>query len=247
MPEAGAEIYGADPFESLRRVLEAASRMREPPERVIATGDLAEDASPRSYERLRELLLATGLPTHVIPGNHDSLAGMRSSLVGGAIEMGHVVDLADWRLVLLDSQIAGRSEGRLARDQLQLLERSLRETPSRPALVALHHSPTRPCPYPGCHLENEADFLRRLAAHDNARVVIAGHSHTPIERCEQGVALLTTPSTCSQGWHAQAGESEDPDDFWACHRMDGSRHGFRMLSLAADGSFESELHWLRDE
>jgi Icc protein len=244
VPVPGQEIYGTDPFRSLQSVLEAALALPSPPDLVVATGDLAEDASEPSYARLRGLLLDTGLPTLVIPGNHDSVRRMRSSLVGGPIDMVPVLDLESWRLVLLDSQVRGESIGVLSESELEVLASALSQEPERPVMICLHHSPTRPCPSSGCHLANEEALLRLLCTHPNARVVIAGHSHLEIERRVEHVTLLTTPSSCSQAWHAQLDDAVDHEDFWASHGFDASRHGFRMLTLRSDGRFDSSIHWV---
>src|SRR5882724_3280896 len=82
LSEVGATIYGTDSFESLRAVLERALGLPAPPEIIVATGDLSEDGSAASYRRLRGLLLETGLPVHVLPGNHDSVIEMKRALIG---------------------------------------------------------------------------------------------------------------------------------------------------------------------
>jgi Icc protein len=245
VPDTGSEIYGANPHASLAGVLEDALALDPPPDHLIATGDLTEDGSAASYAHLRELLLGTRLPVQVIPGNHDNLTEMKRSLVGGMIRMDEMLDVDDWRLVLVDSQCEGKAYGRITSADLERLDRTLAETP-RPCLIALHHSPTPPCPYPGCHLRNESEFLDLLSRHANARVVIAGHAHTKIERVVGDAALFTTPSTCAEAVHApQCHRSEPPEasDFWNSHSFLGERHGYRWLDLQPDGEFESGVRW----
>ncbi len=244
VPDVGASIYGTDSFESLRAVLRAALSLPAPPELIVATGDLSEDGSEESYHRLRGALLEAELPVHVLPGNHDSVSRMKSSLVGGLIQMGPVVDVEPWRIVLLDSRVRGKPHGFLESSQLDILSSALGDDPSRPVLACLHHGPARPCPTPGCALQNDAALLDLLGSRPNARAVISGHAHAEIERRFEHVTLLTTPSTCSQGVHAQLGEPVDHEDFWASHRFDPSRYGFRMLTLLPGGEIESQVHWV---
>jgi Icc protein len=243
VPDVGASIYGADPHASLIAVLRAALALPARPDVIIATGDLSEDGSAESYRRLRDALLATELPTYVLPGNHDDLGRMRTALVGGSIQLGPVVELGSWRAVLLDSCVPGRPHGLLADAQLDLLSSVLHDDPRRPTLVALHHGPVPPCPSTGCRLHDAEVLLERLAASSNARAVIAGHAHEAIERRAGPLRLLTTPSTCAQAIHAQLGAPVDHEDFWASHRFDPSRHGFRLLALRPDGELESEVHF----
>jgi Icc protein len=241
----GATINGTDSFESLRAVLHAAQTLAEPPELIIATGDLSEDGSEASYRRLRSVFLETGLPVHVLPGNHDSVSGMTKSLIGGRIQMAPVVEAGAWRIVLLSSRVRGQSYGLLDDSQLAVLRSALAAEPRRPVLACLHHCPLRACPSPGCHLQNDAMLLELLQASPSARAVISGHLHIEMDRRFGHLTVFTTPSTGSQLLHAQLGEPVDHDDFAASHRYDPSRHGFRMLTLRPDGELESTVHWVR--
>jgi len=244
LPSAGATIYGTDSFESLRAVLGAARALPAPPQLIVATGDLSEDGSPGSYRRLHELLAGTGLPVHVVPGNHDAADPLRRSLLGGPVQSGPVVEAGSWRIVLLDSQVPGQPHGLLDRAQLELLAAALDEDPARPVLVGLHHGPASYCPSSGCQLQNAAALLELLESRPNARGVICGHGHLELERAARHVRLFTTPSTCSQAWHAQLGDPVDHEDFWASHRYDPGRHGFRVLTLRSGGEIESTVHWV---
>ena len=244
LPEAGAKIYGADTSRSLGSVLESALALPERPDLIVATGDLSEDGSDGSYQRLRRILLDAGLPVYVIAGNHDSVQAMGRSLIGGPIRMEPCIDLGAWRIVFLDSKVEGEPCGYLAEAELHRLGETLSADSQRPVIVCLHHSPIRPCPSTGCHLKNDAELIAALDSHANARAVLAGHSHLELERRIQHATLLTTPATSSQCVHGQIGEPVDHEDFWSSHRFDASRHGFRMLSLHRDGRFESSVHWV---
>jgi Icc protein len=233
LPEPGP-LHGTDTLESLRAVSSAALALPEPPNVIVATGDLSEDGSERSYRRLRGLLLETGLPCYVVPGNHDDPEAL-PALLGGAIERGPVVDRGAWRFVLLDSTVRGKSYGLLDPAQLSLLDAALEEDPSRPVVVGLHHGPIEYCPSSDCRLHNVSALLSLLSAHENARAVLAGHGHVDVERQVGHLKLFASPSTGSQLRHL-GGTAED---FWGAHEWDVPRHGFRMLSLGEDGSVTS--------
>src|SRR5262249_9138046 len=83
--EPGAEVYGVDSFAALESLLAVMQRDPWTPHLLIATGDLSEDGSAVSYQRLRSLLTSVGLPVYCIPGNHDVLAEMHAHLQGGPI------------------------------------------------------------------------------------------------------------------------------------------------------------------
>ncbi len=242
--EAGREVYGVDPYVALQCVLSAALTARASPDCIVATGDLSEDGSEGSYRRLRALFLEVGLPVYVIPGNHDSTEVMRESLPGGPIEWVRRIDLPEWRLVLLDSTVAGEPYGYLASGELEYLAATLDEDPARPVVACLHHSPTRPCPSSTCHLRNDDALVEVLDAYPNARVVLSGHSHLELERRARHATLLTTPASCAQCRHAQRGEPVDHEDFHASHAFDPSRQGYRLVTLHDDGRFEADVRWL---
>src|SRR5262245_46854607 len=113
LPEVGANVYGADTFRSLSSVLQSALELPERPDLIVATGDLSEDGSDRSYLRLRQMLVDAGLPVYVVAGNHDSVEAMRRSLIGGQIRMEQCVDVGAWRIVFVDSKVAGEPYGYL--------------------------------------------------------------------------------------------------------------------------------------
>jgi Icc protein len=180
----------------------------------------------------------------VVPGNHDSPKRIADSLCGDRIQAIDVHDQAGWRLVFLDSRVRGEPQGELSADQLTNLERSLVEAPESHVLVALHHTPIAPCPSFGCHLLGASEFLDRLSSHRNARVVIAGHSHIEAEAKFRNVQVVTTPSTCAEAIHEPAASCSDLGDFWASHRFNTARHGYRMIDLEPEGVFSSKVTWV---
>ena len=60
-----------------------------------------------------------------LPGNHDDVPQMRASLRGGPFQVGGWLDIADWRLVMLDSVVPNRAGGRLSDAELDSLDRTL--------------------------------------------------------------------------------------------------------------------------
>ena len=242
VPGIAEEIYGVDSFASLERVLDEGVAAN--PDLIVATGDLTERGDSESYRRLQKPLLSTGLPVFVIPGNHDSPRRIASDLCGDRIQFTGVHDQAGWRLIFLNSRVRGRPHGQLSPDQQAQLQRALVEALELHVLVALHHTPIAPCPSFGCQLLGASDFLTCLCSHSNARVVIAGHSHIEASANFNGIQVVTTPSTCAEAVHEPASSCRDLVDFWASHRFNQSRHGYRLLDLDPDGTHSSEVHWI---
>src|SRR5690606_9678284 len=138
--EPHTAMLGVDTEASLQAVLRQVGDDGLNPDALLATGDLSQDGSPASYQRLHALLAQTGLPVRCLPGNHDVPATLRAEL-GAWTDP--VLDLGAWRIVLLDSTVPGSNGGHLGDDQLDLLSRAASLAGDRPLLVAVHHNPVQ--------------------------------------------------------------------------------------------------------
>ena len=87
---------------------------------------------------------------------------------------------------------------------------------------------------------------RAISNYQNIRGVIAGHAHEHVETFHGNAVIITTPATSPQAWHAQPGESSDPDDFWASHRFDPTKFGYRMIDLSDTGDLSTFVRWIVD-
>jgi hypothetical protein len=89
-------------------------------------------------------------------------------------------------------------------------------------------------------------LLDMLDTYDNVRCVISGHAHEQVEIKRGNALVVTTPATSAQAWHAQEGESSNPDDFWASHRFDPTKFGYRTIDLLENGDLETMVHWIKN-
>jgi len=241
--EPGAEVYGIDSFAALENLLAGMQRDAWTPHLLIATGDLSQDGSAASYQRLRSLLTSLGLPVYCIPGNHDVLAAMHVHLKGGPIHIERRVVWDPWQIVLLDSQVPGQDHGSLSPRELTALEEALQQAPGQPTLIGLHHGPLPVCPMPPCRLENAAAFLALLERYPQVRGVISGHNHCAVDEHHSGIQLLVTPSTSLYGEHPSGPQVPDERQFWEVHGLDPGRRAFRRLELYPDGTLVTDVIW----
>jgi len=102
------------------------------PDAVLLSGDLAEHADPREYERVRSLLAPLSMPVHFLPGNHDDPT---------AVPAWYAVQCGSLRLVACDSTVPGADSGSFGPERLERLEQLLAEDPRTPTVVAMHHPP----------------------------------------------------------------------------------------------------------
>jgi 3',5'-cyclic-AMP phosphodiesterase len=170
---------------AVRRVLE----LTPLPAAVLVTGDLAEHAAPAEYERFRELVAPLPMPVHVLPGNHDRLDW----------EGPHTVDCDGTRVVLCDTMIPGRDDGRL---DLDWLEAQL--AVAAPTIVAMHHPPILTgiggLDAIGLPEATRQDLAALLSRTPHVIRVVAGHVHRTAFGTLGGCQVVTCAST---NWQAK--------------------------------------------
>ncbi|WP_341501866.1 3',5'-cyclic-AMP phosphodiesterase [Gallaecimonas sp. GXIMD4217] len=200
---------------------------------LLLTGDLAQDHNPETYRRLGRQLAARPEPWFWIPGNHDDASAMVEEL-GAPVRC---LKGRHWQLVLLHSQVPGKTFGELGEEELALLEACLADD-SRHTLVVLHHHPlSLDSRWLDQHILHDGQaLLARLARHDKACAVLFGHVHQEVDSMVQGVRLLATPATCVQ---FQAGSQD-----FALAELGP---GYRRLCLKADGTIATTVHRLPAE
>ena len=235
--DEGAVLRGVQPLATLRQSLaQAAAQCHSSgwrPDAIVVTGDVVHD-DPGGYQLFRQEFAALGVPVCCIPGNHDDAAALSGALNQPPFITGGHLDLNGWRVVLLDTSVAGQDGGHLPPGQLQQLEQSL-ATATTPVLVCLHHHPVPMHSQWLDHigLDNAAEFFGILDAHRSVRALLWGHVHQSYDALRRGVRLLATPSTCAQFL-------PHSDDF----AIDPRPPAFRTLELWADGSVLTDLYWV---
>jgi 3',5'-cyclic-AMP phosphodiesterase len=202
LPHEGA---GTDTAVQFQRAIDHLLRLPAPPDVVIITGDCVNGGSVAEYERFRELLRPLTMPVYVIPGNHDDRAHLHtifgdqgSSPLEGFIQ--YVVDTWPVRLIALDTNVPGRSEGSLGSERLQWLGERLAEAPERPTLLFMHHPPFRTglSVFDQIGLVHAEAFGALVARHPQVELIVAGHIHTTMARRFHGSLAMTCPATAHQ-------------------------------------------------
>lgn len=196
----GGTLLGVDTELSFKETLAAALADHPKPDLVLLTGDLAQDASPETYQRLSDSLAPLPCPAYCLPGNHDDFALMAKFLAGSSVFHESRVELGSWQIICLDSCIPDSPNGRLAVEQLGLLEHWLTKRPDQHTLIALHHPPipTGSAWLDTMQIQNSAQFLATLKGRQQVKGVIFGHIHQELDVEEAGLRLLGCPSTCFQ-------------------------------------------------
>jgi 3',5'-cyclic-AMP phosphodiesterase len=190
---------------NLARALAYIEAMRPRPDLVVATGDLTDHGLPDEYRLLRELFDGFGIPTFVIPGNHDEIEALVEGLDdhtylprdGGPLQ--YAIE-GDVRLVAVDTTRPGHHEGMVDAERMQWLDSTLSAEPDVPTLVMMHHPPfdTGIWWMDRSHIRGVDELERVVRRHPQVRRVIAGHIHRSIQVAWGETMVSVAPSTAHQ-------------------------------------------------
>ncbi len=220
-------LRGMNTADSLARVVAQAQTLA--PDLVLVTGDLSQDETPASYDRLRRLLAPLAVPIHYLVGNHDNSIAIQQAWGEQSAMSLRALQLAGWNLVLLNSTVPGVVWGKLSPEAIDWLDAQLSQC-QLPTLMALHHPPIVPnSDWEGSVLTNPEVLYQVVDRHSHIRLVIAGHVHQPLHYQRGDVAYLTAPSTCLQ--YDQPKHSS----------LEWHYPGLRLVDLHPDGNWLTRI------
>lgn len=236
--DAYATMLGVDTDYTFRSTVEKIMVDELDIDLVLVTGDIAQDGSVAAYKRFLDIADSLNAPLRTLPGNHDDQANFRAVLSATADP---VIDLGAWRIIMLDSTVAGSNGGRLAQEQLDLLGSAAGSAADRHVLVAMHHNPVEVgSPWlDTMMIENGPALFDAINGLPQVRAVLWGHVHQEFDCLRERpgydhaknmppVRLLATPSTCIQF----APHSET-------FMLDQKAPAYRWLRLHPDGTLET--------
>jgi Icc protein len=219
----GAGASDVDPYACLDRVLEACASRSPELDLVVLTGDQTDDAGAAVHQRLRSQLARYAGRSLAVRGNHD-LAAATEAVWGGE----GYVELAQWRVIGVDTTVAGASHGDV---DVEHLCARLDRLDERWTMLAMHHPPLSPARHPDFLLRRADELLRVLRDRPHIRAVLTGHVHAPFEAAVDRCTLLGGPSTAIPVAHSGETFVVGAD----------VPIGARIVELASDGSLMSQL------
>lgn len=238
----GANWGGIDPVARLRAAVAAVRELPDPPDAVLLSGDLTDNAEAAEYEAVREALAPLRAPLFPLPGNHDEREPLREAfgLDGeGGDRFDYSAELGPLRLVVLDSTVPGRIEGALEAPALAWLDAELAAAPRLPTVLALHHPPlaTGIPAWDGINLTaaERAALGKVVARHPQLLAIVAGHLHAGAASALGGVPVLAVPSTYLP-IAPRFGVDEVPTS--------GPGPGGYALHVFRDGELASHVRWV---
>jgi hypothetical protein len=200
---------------------------------AVIKGDIADVGRADQFEAAARAFAGFRVPHHAFLGNHDYYGLLAGDAVDGYALLGQPraprsLELAGWRLVLLETALPGDHHGVFADDRLRWLAGELEETRERslPTLLLMHHHPVPPehaDSYPNTIGINPLHSLRLfdlIGRHPQVKGVLIGHTHR--NRVRSYPAAGATP-------FVEVNCSKDYPGGWAHYR------------LYQDGSFRQEV------
>jgi 3',5'-cyclic-AMP phosphodiesterase len=175
---------------------------------VLVTGDIADNGTEEEYA-IAHAALKTRHPSIVCPGNHDIRAPFRKVFLDSSTGDQSDSDVADApinqilrvpgaTIILCDSSIPGRDDGRLDEVTLAWLDETL-AAETGPVFVGMHHPAVAlGIPYVDeirlLEPENLAAVLER---HPHVVATLVGHAHTAAATTFANRPLLVAPGVVS--------------------------------------------------
>lgn len=233
--DLNGELRGTVTAESLQQVLDHYSAGDWRADRVLVTGDLIQDDSAKAYDRFREFLLPLNMRIHCLPGNHDIRALMQKTCRVPPFSYCAYEEIGDWLLIGLDSCVKNDAGGRISDAELDRLSETIGESRAKHVMVCLHHPPVAmgSAWLDTVGLANGEEFVERMQSSGRVRLAVFGHVHQAYDKKHDGIRIMATPSTCRQ-FKPRSNE----------FAVDERPPAYRRITLASDGSFETEIVWV---
>ncbi|MDA0687387.1 MAG: 3',5'-cyclic-AMP phosphodiesterase [Proteobacteria bacterium] len=239
--DADGTLLKMNTHDSFAHVLDIVREHEDSIDLILATGDIAQDASAKAYEHFQKEIKILDAPFRWIPGNHDSAQVMAEVAKGSAV-CEKVIQINNWMIFMLDTSIEGQVHGRLAPAELEFLEENLAAAEQEDSvdhiLVCLHHNPIKGNSgwMKDIGLHNKERFWEILSKSEKLKCVVYGHVHQELDFEHNGIRCLCTPSTCIQFKPNVVNFALDPVN-----------PGYRTLQLHEDGSIDTKVYRVEGE
>ncbi|MEU6817876.1 phosphodiesterase [Streptomyces sp. NPDC046860] len=213
------------------RVMDYLRALPRPVDAVLVTGDIADHGEEAEYEQAARILAAP-FPVLTCPGNHDVRPAYRKALLGETPDdtpVNRLHDISGTAVLMCDSTIPGRDEGRLDAATLDWMDTTLAALPrDTPALIAFHQPPVE-LHHPlidSMMLEQPERLAALLETHPHVVAVLTGHAHTAAASTFAGRPLIVGPAvtwTLRMPWEGDNPADRDQPPGITFHVLDDDR------------------------
>ncbi|MBV1898380.1 MAG: 3',5'-cyclic-AMP phosphodiesterase [Cycloclasticus sp.] len=232
MASVDDQLVGVNTEESFLSILSLAQQQSWPPDLIFLTGDLSQDGSIQSYQRLIEHLKKLGIPCYVLPGNHDTSSTLTSLFSTPPVMYQPFLHHKQWLFAFLNSETPGEEGGTLDEQEVANLQQEIDAHPAKHVLICLHHQlkPVGSQWLDSMCVANPASLLYLIENNPSVQGIIHGHVHQSFSSTIAGSPVYSTPSTCFQF-----------KPFSQEFAIDNIAPGYRWLSLTTSGGIHTDV------
>ena len=233
LPESENTLLGIKTEHYFHAVLNLAFANHNQYDLIIVTGDLAQEPCLSSYQRIRDRLTQTNVPSICLSGNHDDYELMNQVFNNDFVNCEKQVLVNEWQIISLNSQVIGASSGYIDKPELAFLKTCLKQYPNTHTLIAIHHHfiPSHSPWLDTMIIKNADEFIETIKQHPQVKLVTTGHVHQEIDSYEGHQRILGTPSTCFQFMPLSASFS-----------IDSKMPGYRHITLYENGTIDTQVY-----
>lgn len=237
---AAGTLLRMNTLDSLNHVVKMVEQHEDSIDLILATGDIAQDASIAAYEKFLDAIKPLNTPCRWIPGNHD-VATVMEYVAKDSDLCAKAVKLQNWYIILLDTSIVGQVHGRLAENELEFLQDKLEYVNANDAIdhcmICLHHNPVSGSAQwmKDIGLQNDERFFKMATSCSKVNSIVYGHIHQSLDFEHLGIRCFCTPSTCIQF-----------KPHTTSFALDELNPGYRSFTLHEDGSIDSDVKRIMD-
>lgn len=190
----------ADSSTALERTVAHLAALKQPPDCIVISGDIAEHGDDDAYDFVRNALKPLTMPIYILPGNHDARETLRARLgdycpaePDMAPFLCYTVEDGPVRLVIADTSEPEQHFGRLHPSVAAWLEHVLAKRSYMPTMVFTHHPP-----FPsGMGIMDEpfvnGKAFSRILARNLQTTFHCGHLHRGLATLWEGVPAVICP------------------------------------------------------
>lgn len=168
---------------------------------IFLTGDISQDETSESYEKIARLLSKLNIPIYWIPGNHDDCAQaeMVFHKTKNFNRKAHL-STPHWHFIFLNTKIENRDDGHLSPSELNALRRELAASPTnkRTAVVMHHHPEMVGTPLIDHYILQNRQAFWDIVTGSSVELIICGHVHGNYQFMHNGIMIESSPATCLQ-------------------------------------------------
>lgn len=195
------DIVEARTSQRLKKVIMSINSLSPKPDLVIHTGDITDKGDLDSYLHAKELLEELEIEYFLTCGNHDNFNNLKQVFSHHNYFLDHnfahyVIDYLSLRIIVMDTQVAGESYGKLCEIRKEWLINVLQSS-QKDTILFLHHFPVRVKDeiFNQMNLLNSTELENIISQYNNVLGLYCGHSHYGAAGLFSGKMCWLSPST----------------------------------------------------